>query len=58
MLLADAGRIGRGGGAPQVPAGLYRATLVKVVGETSTPIGPTQSFMVKPLPDRNYVLYK
>jgi hypothetical protein len=54
---AGGGRGGRGGGTPVEP-GLYRATLVKVVGETSTPIGPTQQFMVKPLPDRNYVLYK
>jgi hypothetical protein len=55
---AGGGRGGRGGGGRPVEPGLYRATLVKVVGETSTPIGPTQSFMVKPLPDRNYVLYK
>ena len=39
---------GRGGGGA-VPAGRYRATLSKVIGETTTQIGPAQSFMIMPL---------
>lgn len=41
------------GGAPQVPlvpAGRYRATLGKQVGDTVTAIGEPQSFQVVPLP--------
>jgi hypothetical protein len=37
---------GRGNQPPLVPAGRYRATLGKLVGETITPIGPGQSFSV------------
>ena len=47
------GRGGRGGGGPQGPpveAGRYFAQLVKISGGTETPIGPTQSFEVRPLP--------
>ncbi len=43
---------GRGGppqGAP-VPAGRYRATLGRLVGDIVTPIGEPQSFQVLPLP--------
>jgi photosystem II stability/assembly factor-like uncharacterized protein len=41
------------GGAPQgapVPAGRYRATLGRLVGDVVTPIGEPQSFQVLPLP--------
>jgi photosystem II stability/assembly factor-like uncharacterized protein len=41
------------GGPPQgalVPAGRYRATLGRMVGEIVTPIGDPQSFQVVPLP--------
>jgi len=49
------GRGGRGGGggpqgAPVAP-GRYFAQLVKITGETATPVGPVQSFMVMPLPN-------
>ena len=56
----QAGRGGRGGGgqAAFVAPGLYRATLAKVSGETVTPIGPSQAFTVKPLPEKNYQLYR
>ena len=40
---------GGGGGAP-VPLGRYTAVLLKITGETSTPIGPPQSFHVAELP--------
>ncbi len=55
-----AGRGGRGGGgqAAFVAPGLYRATLAKVSGETTTPIGPVQTFTVKALPEKNYQLYR
>lgn len=49
-----AGGFGGRGGAPQAPAGRYRAVLGKMVGDTVTPIGPPQFFMVMPLPDKNY----
>jgi photosystem II stability/assembly factor-like uncharacterized protein len=41
------------GGAPQgpaAPAGRYRATIGKMVGDVVTPIGEAQSFQVVPLP--------
>jgi len=41
---------GRGGGGQRVPNGSYTATLGKMVGTTVTPIGPSQSFLVLPLP--------
>jgi len=51
---AQAGR----GGAPALPPlvepGRYTATLGKLSGETVTPIGKPQSFMVVPLPDKNW----
>jgi hypothetical protein len=41
------GGFGRGGNqAPLVPPGRYKATLGRLVGETVTPIGPSQSFAV------------
>ena len=46
------GGAGGGGGAP-VPPGRYFATLIKVTGGTETAIGPTQSFAVIPLPEKN-----
>jgi hypothetical protein len=45
---------GRGGGAPLVEPGHYTATLGKMTGDTVTPIGKQQSFMVLPLPAKNY----
>jgi hypothetical protein len=46
---------GRGGARGQaVPAGRYRAVLGKMVGDTVTPLGPAQSFLVMPLPEKNY----
>ena len=41
---------GRGGGGQRVPNGSYTATIGKMVGTTVTPIGPSQSFLVLPLP--------
>ncbi len=43
---------GRGGQpqAPLVPAGRYRATIGKMVGDIVTPIGEPQTFLVVPLP--------
>ena len=43
---------GRGGPpqGPPVPAGRYRATLGRLVGDIVTPIGESQSFQVLPLP--------
>jgi hypothetical protein len=43
---------GRGGPpqGPPVPAGRYRATLGRMVGDIVTPIGEPQSFQVLPLP--------
>jgi photosystem II stability/assembly factor-like uncharacterized protein len=41
------GRGGGGGGA--VPSGRYTATIGKMVGETVTPLGPKQTFMISPL---------
>jgi hypothetical protein len=40
-----AGGFGRGG-APLVPAGRYKATLGKLVGDLVTPIGAPQTFRV------------
>jgi photosystem II stability/assembly factor-like uncharacterized protein len=39
---------GRGGGgaAARVPAGFYRVTLEKVIGNSVTPIGPAQTFSI------------
>ncbi len=37
---------GRGAQAQRVPMGVYKATISKLVGTTSTPIGPSQSFAV------------
>jgi hypothetical protein len=48
---APAGRGGgRGGGGQRVPNGSYTATIGRMVGTTVTLIGPSQSFMVLPLP--------
>ena len=48
---APAGRGGgRGGGGQRVPNGSYTATIGRMVGTTVTPIGPSQSFLVLPLP--------
>jgi hypothetical protein len=44
---------GRGGGrqgGPAMAAGRYRATLGKLSGETVTPVGAAQTFMIVPLP--------
>jgi len=41
---------GRGGGGQRVPNGSYTATIGRMVGTTVTPIGPSQSFLVLPLP--------
>ena len=42
---------GRGGGAgTRVPNGVYSASIGKMIGTTVTPIGPSQSFQVLPLP--------
>jgi hypothetical protein len=48
------GRGGRGGGGggALVPPGRYTATLGKLTGETVTPIGKPQSFLVMPVPDK------
>jgi len=46
---AAQGGFGGFGGRPQatlVPAGRYRATLGKLVGDKVTPVGPTQTFLV------------
>jgi hypothetical protein len=45
---------GRGGGGQAVAAGRYRAVLGKMIGDAVTPVGPAQTFMVVPLPDKNY----
>ncbi len=48
---APAGRGGgRGGGGQRVPNGSYTASIGRMVGTTVTAIGPSQSFMVLPLP--------
>jgi photosystem II stability/assembly factor-like uncharacterized protein len=47
------GQFGGRGGQP-VAMGRYRAVLGKLVGETVTPLGPAQSFMVMSLPEKNY----
>jgi hypothetical protein len=48
---APAGRGGgRGGGGQRVPNGSYLASIGRMVGTTVTPIGPSQSFLVLPLP--------
>jgi hypothetical protein len=47
--LVFGGRGGQPQGAP-VPAGRYRATLGRMVGDIVTPIGEPQSFQVLPLP--------
>ena len=41
---------GRGGGGQRVPNGSYTASIGRMVGTTVTPIGPSQSFLVLPLP--------
>ena len=41
---------GRGGGGQRVPNGSYTATIGRMVGTTVTPIGPSQAFLVLPLP--------
>jgi hypothetical protein len=43
------GRGGGGGGGQPVQPGRYFAQLGKVTGGSATPIGPVQSFEVKPL---------
>jgi photosystem II stability/assembly factor-like uncharacterized protein len=44
------GRGGGGGGGQRVPDGTYRASISKMVGTTSTQIGPSQTFRVMQLP--------
>ncbi|MBZ5497459.1 MAG: hypothetical protein LAP85_13745 [Acidobacteriia bacterium] len=52
---AAGAQIGRGrGGAPAVEPGRYTATLGKLTGDTLTPIGKPHSFMVVPLPAKNW----
>jgi photosystem II stability/assembly factor-like uncharacterized protein len=55
---ATAGAQARRGGAPAVgppvEPGRYTATLGKLSGDTVTPIGKPQSFMVVPLPVKNW----
>ncbi|HYN08069.1 MAG TPA: hypothetical protein VES67_11815 [Vicinamibacterales bacterium] len=48
------GRGGRGGAAqgPAVAPGRYTATLGKMVGDSLTPVGPSQTFSVVPLPTK------
>lgn len=41
---------GRGGFGQRVPNGAYTASIGRMVGTTVTPIGPSQSFLVLPLP--------
>jgi len=41
---------GRGGGGQRVPNGVYTASIGWMLGTTVTPIGPSQSFQVRPLP--------
>ena len=41
---------GRGGGGQRVPNGSYTASIGRMTGTTVTPIGPSQSFLVLPLP--------
>ncbi|HEX6315614.1 MAG TPA: hypothetical protein VFZ73_12180, partial [Gemmatimonadaceae bacterium] len=41
---------GRGGGGQRVPNGSYTATIGRMIGTIVTPIGPSQSFLVLPLP--------
>ncbi len=48
------GGFGGRGGAPAVEPGRYTATLGKMTGETVTPIGKPQTFMVVPLPAKNW----
>ena len=45
-----AGGGGRGGFGQRVPNGSYTASIGRMVGTTVTPIGPSQSFLVLPLP--------
>jgi hypothetical protein len=47
---AAQGRGGRGGGGQRVPNGSYTASIGRMVGTSVTPIGPSQSFLVLPLP--------
>jgi photosystem II stability/assembly factor-like uncharacterized protein len=47
------GRGGGGGGGAPVQPGRYIATLGKMTGETVTPIGPSQAFVVIPLPEKD-----
>jgi hypothetical protein len=48
------GRGGFGGQASFVDPGRYTATLMRVEGEQSTPLGKPQSFQVMTLPAKNY----
>jgi hypothetical protein len=41
---------GRGGGGQRVPNGSYTARIGRMTGTIVTPIGPSQSFLVLPLP--------
>jgi hypothetical protein len=48
---AGGGRGGRGGGAGgRVPNGVYTASIAKVAGTRITPVGPSRTFQVLPLP--------
>ena len=53
QLAAGGGRGGRGGGPPGEP-GRFTATLGKLNGDQVTAIGKPQSFLVVPLPEKNY----
>jgi hypothetical protein len=46
------GRGGRGGDGPPVQHGRYTAVLLKITGDTTTPLGPSQSFYVIGLGER------
>jgi photosystem II stability/assembly factor-like uncharacterized protein len=52
------GRGGRGNQGPVVDTGTFRAQIGTKVGDTFTALGPSQLFMVKDLPEQNYILYR
>jgi hypothetical protein len=41
-----------------VDTGTFRAQIGTKVGDTFTALGPSQLFMVKDLPEQNYILYR
>ena len=52
------GRGGRGGGGTAVTPGTYRVSIGKLDGQTFTAIGPSQTFQVITLPEKNYQHYR